>query len=112
MQDLRKASIELSELFIAEVEQRCPELELASPRDPHKRGSQVSFAFEHGYAAVRALIDLGVIGDFRAPNIMRFAFTPLYLDKEDILKAAQHFETVISKKLWQDPKYQTRSKVT
>ena len=112
MTDLRQASVELSEAFIAGVEAKCPQLSLASPRDPEQRGSQVSFAFEHGYAAVRALIDRGVIGDFRAPNIMRFGFTPLYLDKQDVLLAVDHLAEVMGQELWADPKYQTKSKVT
>lgn len=112
LNDLRAASVELSELFIAEVEARCPELQLASPRDPARRGSQVSFVFEHGYAAMRALIDRGVIGDFRAPDIMRFGFAPLYLDRDDIRRAAEILETVIGGQFWREPKYQIRAAVT
>jgi kynureninase len=112
MAEIRRASIELSELFIAEVEARCPQLTLASPRQPQERGSQVSFAFAQGYAAMQALIDHGVIGDFRAPDIMRFGFTPLYLDRQDILRAAEILERVIAEELWRAPKYQTRSRVT
>ena len=93
MQDIRAASIHLSEVFIREVEKRCPTLSLASPRNPEARGSQVSFAFEHGYAAMQAMIDQGLIGDFRAPDIMRFGFTPLYLDETDIISAAGIIET-------------------
>ena len=112
MVELRAASIRLSDLFIAEVEARCPALTLASPRDGAQRGSQVSFRFDQGYAAIQALIDRGVIGDFRAPDIMRFGFTPLYLDEDDIRAAAEHVGTVINDGLWGDPKYQTRSRVT
>lgn len=112
MDDLRAASIILSELFIHEVEKLCPDLELASPRDAARRGSQVSFGFEHGYAAIQALIDRGVIGDFRAPNIMRFGFTPLYLDENDVRRAAQILGEVINDGLWRDPKYHVVSKVT
>ena len=112
MADIRAASVALSELFIAEVEARCPDLTLASPRNAAERGSQVSFAFEHGYPAMQALIDRGVIGDFRAPDIMRFGFTPLYLDEADILAAAEIIETAIARELWRDPKYRTRSRVT
>ncbi len=112
MSDLRAASVHLCETFIKEVEARCPELELATPRDAAVRGSQVSFGFEHGYAAVQALIDRGVIGDFRAPNIMRFGFTPLYIDEADVIRAAEIIEDVIKNELWRDPKYQVRSRVT
>ena len=112
MADIRAASIALSEVFIKEVETRCPQLKLASPREATQRGSQVSFAFEEGYAAMQALIDCGVIGDFRAPNIMRFGFTPLYLDQDDIVAAAKILERVITKELWRNPKYQIKSRVT
>lgn len=112
MSDVRAASIALSERFIAEVEARCPALELASPRDPAMRGSQVSFHFEHGYAAMQALIDRGVIGDFRAPDIMRFGITPLYLDQGDILAAVDVLETVLNNRLWDDPAYLTQKRVT
>ncbi|MES0864261.1 kynureninase [Ruegeria sp. SCPT10] len=112
IKDVRAASITLSELFISEVEARCPQLQLASPRNAEDRGSQVSFAFDNGYAAMQALIDRGVIGDFRAPDIMRFGFTPLYLNEDDVIEAAKTIETVMSNRLWSDPKYQARSKVT
>ena len=112
MDDLRARSIELSELFIAEVEAACPRLSLASPRNPQERGSQVSFKFEHGYAAMQALIANGVIGDFRAPDIMRFGITPLYLDEDDIRGAAKVISDVMNKKLWDKDAYKTRNAVT
>lgn len=112
MADIRTASVALTELFIAEVEARCPQLKLASPRDANLRGSQVSFAFEHGYAAMQALIDRGVIGDFRQPNIMRFGFTPLYINASDVVRAAEIIEDIITNELWRDPKYQKVSRVT
>ncbi|WP_306047845.1 kynureninase [Nioella sp. MMSF_3534] len=112
MDDLRRASLALSECFIREVTVRCPELRLASPADPATRGSQVSFAFEHGYAAMQALVARGVIGDFRAPNIMRFGFTPLYLDEADVIRAAEILEEVIETRAYEAPEYQTRSRVT
>ena len=99
MAALRRASIALSEAFIAGVEQHCPGLTLVSPRDPQRRGSQVAFAFEHGYAAMQALIDRGVIGDFRAPDIMRFGLTPLYLGHDDVTAAVEVMSGVINDKL-------------
>jgi len=109
---LRKKSIELSDLFIAEVESRCPALTLASPRDGKERGSQVSFRFSEGYAAMQALIANGVIGDFRAPDIMRFGITPLYIDAGDIIAAAMAIENVITNDLWDNPRYKIRASVT
>ena len=110
--DVRAASIALSELFISEVEKSCPELKLISPRDSAVRGSQVSFAFEHGYAAMQALIARGVIGDFRAPNVMRFGFTPLYIDKSDVLAAVAVLTDILQNKLWDAPEYLATNRVT
>lgn len=112
MPQLRAASVALCELFIRELEARCPDLTLASPRNSAERGSQVSFAFEHGYAAMQALIDRDVIGDFRAPDIMRFGFTPLYIDEGDVLKAVDILEEVIRDRLWDDDAYQRKALVT
>ncbi|MDD9728709.1 kynureninase [Mameliella sp. AT18] len=112
MGELRAASVALCERFIAEVEARCPMLKLASPREAGQRGSQVSFAFEEGYAAMQALIDRGVIGDFRAPDIMRFGFTPLYIDEGDVVAAVDVMEDVLGNETWRDPKYQVKSRVT
>jgi kynureninase len=112
MADVRTRSIELSERFIAEVEARCPELELASPRTPDDRGSQVSFRFADGYAAMQALIARGVIGDFRAPDIMRFGFTPLYLRESDVVRGAEVLESVIHERLYDHPDYRRVEAVT
>ena len=112
MADVRAASIALSELFIKEVEKSCAELKLISPRDSAIRGSQVSFAFEHGYAAMQALIARGVIGDFRAPNVMRFGFTPLYIDEFDVRAAVDILADILSNKLWDNPQYQATNRVT
>lgn len=112
MADLRRSSVALSEQFITGVEAACPALTLASPRDPARRGSQVSFRFEHGYAAMQALIARGVIGDFRAPDIMRFGFAPLYIDARDVSGAISILSEVINEGLWDNPDYMTRKKVT
>ena len=112
MTDVRRASLALQEQFIEEVERDVPQLTLASPREPESRGSQVSFRFEQGYAAMQALIDRGVIGDFRAPDIMRFGFTPLYLDPGDVSGAVAIIRDVMENELWNDDRYKTRSRVT
>ena len=112
MADIRVASLALSDQFIAEVTAACPQLRLISPTDRENRGSQVSFAFEHGYAAMQALIDRGVIGDFRAPDVMRFGFTPLYLDAADVSKGVAILADILSSEAWKDAKYQTQSRVT
>jgi len=112
MGELRARSIVLSETFIREVEARCPGLKLASPRDPGLRGSQVTFQFEHGYAAMQALIARGVIGDFRAPDNMRFGFTPLYIDEGDVLRAVDILAAILRDRTWDQPQYRKREKVT
>ena len=110
--DVRNKSIELSECFIAEVEKRCPQLTLFSPRDSSQRGSQVSFTFAEGYAVVQALIAEGVIGDFRAPDVLRFGFTPLYLDIDDVIQAAAILEKVMAERRWDKPAFKQRAAVT
>ena len=112
MNDLRTASVALQEQFIEEVERDVPRLTLASPRDSAVRGSQVSFRFSEGYAAMQALIDRGVIGDFRAPDIMRFGFTPLYIDSADVSAAVSILADVMRNDLWDNEIYKTRSRVT
>ncbi len=92
--DVRARSVELSELFIAEVEQRCPEFELASPRAPAERGSQVSLRYAHARPFMEALMERGVIGDFRPPDLMRFGIAPLYLDAGDIVQATDVMEEI------------------
>jgi kynureninase len=112
MDALRTASIALTEQFIAGVEARCPQLTLASPRDPHGRGSQVSFAFADGYAAMQACIARNVIGDFRAPDIMRFGFCPLFIDAGDVDAAVDVIADVMDNRFWDDPVYKQVARVT
>ncbi len=111
LHDVRRRSIELSKAFIAGVEAACPELELASPRDPLARGSQISFRHPHALAIMRALIDRGVVGDVRAPDILRFGFTPLYLTDADIAQAVATISDVIRNQRW-DENYVASGRVT
>jgi kynureninase len=110
--EIRARSLALGDLLIAEVERRCPSLKLVTPRAHNQRGSQVSFAFEGGYAAMQALIERGVIGDFRAPDIMRFGITPLYVGETDVKRAAETIEEVIATEAWRRPEYQVAKAVT
>jgi kynureninase len=111
MDDVRAASIGLCDLFIREVEGRCPELALASPRGS-KRGSQVSFRHPQGYAIMQALIARNVIGDFRAPDAIRFGFTPLYIGEREVLGAVAVLETIMRDRLWDQPDYHRKALVT
>src|ERR1700688_498956 len=76
---LRQKSLALTELFMARVSTLLPGLEIVTPRQPSLRGSQAGIAFDRGYAVVQAMIERGVIGDFSAPDLMRFGFAPLYV---------------------------------
>jgi kynureninase len=97
MSAVRAKSLALTDLFIQLVETRCANhpLRLATPRAHHERGSQVSFAYPHGYAVIQALIARGVIGDYREPEIMRFGFTPLYTRFVDVWDAVDHLADIL-----------------
>lgn len=112
MADVRVRSIELSERLIAGVEASCPTLDLASPRNPDNRGSQVAFRHPEGYAVMQALIARGVIGDFRAPDLIRFGITPLYLDEADIDRAVEILIEIMATDAWDTPEYRMRKAVT
>ena len=112
MNDLRARSIKLSEVFISEVEARCPGVVFAGPRDPRERGSHVAFRFEHGYSCMQALIRANVIGDFREPDIMRFGITPLFIGEDEILKAVGVLEGILMQETWKRDEFQARSLVT
>lgn len=112
LNDLRAASLALTDRFIAGVEAACPTLTLVTPRDHAQRGSQVSFRHPDGYAIMQALIAHGVIGDFRSPDILRFGFTPLFIDGADVDKAVAILSDVMNRDLWDQPQYKTRARVT
>ena len=112
MDELRAASIVLSELFIAEVEARCPSLPLVSPRDARMRGSQVSFRHPQGYAVMQALIARGVVGDFRAPDMIRFGFAPLYNTAAEVRAAGEILAQILAGREWDRPEFHQRSLVT
>ncbi|WP_203292303.1 kynureninase [Maricaulis parjimensis] len=114
MTSVRMKSVALTELFIEQVEARLDGhgFELASPRDPAIRGSQVSFHHENGYPIMQALIDHGVIGDFRDPDILRFGFTPLYTSYEDVWRAAEILQDIMESGAWREARYSVRAAVT
>jgi kynureninase len=114
MAAVRKKSVALCDLFIARVEQACAgyDLSLVSPRDAARRGSQVSFAHPEGYAIMQALIARGVIGDFRAPDVMRFGFTPLYTRFVDAWDAAVVLAEVLATRAWDSTEHRVRAHVT
>lgn len=113
MAALRRKSLALTRQFAEHVQATCPQLTLASPTQDALRGSQVCFAHPTiGYAVVQALIARGVIGDFRAPDILRFGFTPLYLRHVDVWNAAEHLRQVLQTGEWQRPEFNQKQAVT
>ncbi|HEX3920264.1 MAG TPA: kynureninase [Caulobacteraceae bacterium] len=102
----------LCSLFIDCVEAGGAGLALVTPRDPAARGSQVSFAHPEAWAIMQAMIDRGVIGDFRAPDVLRCGFTPLYLRYEDAWRAAETLLDILETGAWREPRFQARSRVT
>src|SRR5690606_31179715 len=114
MGQLRAKSMRLTQYFMDLVQDRCADHGLAciTPVDPQARGSQVSLRFEHAYPAMQALIARGVIGDFRAPDVMRFGFTPLYLGFADVARAVEILKEVLDTEAWRDPAYAAKAAVT
>lgn len=115
MEEVRAKSVEQCAFFIEAVESHCPGhgLRLLTPRDPAQRGSQVSFAApEGGFAMMKCLISHNVIGDFRAPDILRFGITPLYTKYADLLAAARCLADILDSGEWDDPAFHKRGKVT
>jgi kynureninase len=112
LKDLRAASLRLQDQFIKRIETQIPALTLATPRSHLMRGSQVSFRHPEGYAIMQALISEGVIGDFRAPDILRFGITPLYIDEDDIARACNILTTIMEYGSWDRPEFKKRGKVT
>ncbi len=114
MSDIRRKSSKMGDLFIQLLDEKCKDygFEIVSPRDANVRGSQVSMKHDNGYAIVQALIARGVIGDFRAPDIMRFGFTPLYLRYIDIWNMVEILVEIMETNEWQKPEYSKVAAVT
>ncbi|MET3661568.1 kynureninase [Aquamicrobium ahrensii] len=114
MQILRQKSLALTDLFITLVEARCGQygVTLETPRERERRGSQVSFAHANAYEVMQALIERGVIGDFRAPATLRFGFTPLYTSYRDVWDAVAVLEDILASGVWKEPRFAVRSAVT
>ncbi|MBB3570013.1 kynureninase [Rhizobium sp. BK491] len=114
MEALRRKSIALTDLFIRLVETKCGQygVELETTRDSEKRGSQVSFIHSNAYEVMQALIERGVVGDFRAPSTLRFGFTPLYVSYRDVWRAVTVLEEILSSGSWKDARFAVRAAVT
>lgn len=113
MDQIRSKSLALTDLFIELVDDRLPGVfKLVTPHDHGRRASHVALAHPEGYGIVRALIARGVVGDFRAPDICRFGFAPLYLRYVDVFDAVQRIVDVMTSESYRDPQFAVRSAVT
>ena len=114
MNDIRKKSLKLTDFFIQLIEERLGGygFKLETPVDHEKRGSQVSISSENGFPIMQAIIDAGVIGDFRAPDIMRFGFTPLYVSYVNVWDAIDRIKKIMDQNTWDQPKYKQVGAVT
>ncbi|MBV9932588.1 MAG: kynureninase [Alphaproteobacteria bacterium] len=112
IEQLWAKSIKLFDLFAQLVAERCPDLLCISPPEPERRGSHISFSHPHAFEICQALIADGVIGDFRAPDVVRFGLTPLYLGFEDVWEAVERIRDILESGRWRDPTFAVRGKVT
>jgi kynureninase len=111
---VRAKSLRQTQIFADLVAQECPGfgLSLVSPTNPERRGSQVCLAHPQAYPIMQALIARGVIGDFRAPDILRFGITPLYLGFTELWDAVAILRDIMTQETWRDARFRTRQKVT
>jgi kynureninase len=113
MTQVRAKSLAMTDLFIELIEERLAGVfEIVTPREHARRGSQVALGHAEGYGIIQALIERGVIGDFRAPDICRFGFAPLYLRFVDVYDAVERIAEVMSTNAHRDPRFTVRSPVT
>ena len=110
--ELRSASLSLSDLFVRLLDERLPSLEVVTPREHLRRGSQVSIRHPEAYGVVQALIARGVVGDFRGPDLARFGLAPLYVRHVDVHDAVEHLVAVLEREEHLDPAYADRNAVT
>jgi kynureninase len=110
--DLRAVSLSLSDLFLRLLDERLPSLEVATPREHARRGSQVSVRHPEAYGVVQALAARGVVGDFRGPDLARFGLAPMYVRHVDVLDAVEHLVAVLEQEEHRDPAYARRNAVT
>jgi len=111
---LRAKSMALTGLFVDLVEQECAGMGfgLVSPTRAVERGSHVALSHSHAHAIVQALRAAGVVGDFRAPDLLRFGFAPLYTRYVDVWEAVQALRGVMREDAWDQPAYTKRARVT
>jgi len=114
MNELRNKAKKLGSLFINLLNEKCDQFgfEIMSPTNDDLRGGHVSICHENGYAIMQAIKEKGLIGDFRAPDVLRFGITPLYMTYENIYDAVEIIREVMQTKAWDRAEYMTQADVT
>ena len=112
MDQLWTKSSMMFDLFSSMIKDRCAELECITPSDPSRRGSHIAFRHPQAFQLCQALIEAGIIGDFRAPDVIRFGLTPLYLRFADIWHAVEQCVAILETGRWRQDRFQMRAKVT
>ncbi|MDN5634800.1 MAG: kynureninase [Brevibacterium sp.] len=114
MAAVRQKSLALSDLFIDLVETRLSDhpVEVVTPREHAHRGSQVSITHPEGFAVMSALIERGIIGDYREPSVLRFGLTPLYIGFTDVWDTVEALRDILDNRIWDSPQHQVRGAVT
>ncbi|KAB1187852.1 MULTISPECIES: kynureninase [Haloferax] len=92
---LREKSLALTDYLIELVDERLPECEVGTPRDPAARGGHVAVEHPEAYRISLALKARGVVVDFRPPNVVRIAPAPAYVGFEDVHRAVDHLREVL-----------------
>jgi kynureninase len=112
MDSIWAKSVALFHLFSTLAADLCPELLCITPAEASRRGSHIAFRHAAAFQLCQALIERGVIGDFRAPDVIRFGLSPLYLRFEDVWNAVQQCASILRSGEWRDSRFQVRAKVT
>lgn len=112
--NLQSKATALGETFLSLVaaEPALSDLQLVSPRNPEIRGAQLSFSHDHAYPISQALIAAGVIVDFRAPNLLRLGFSPLYLSFTEIAVSVSILKHIMVENIYKDQQFNQPKKVT
>ena len=114
MAAVRQKSLQLSDLFISLVETRLAKhpIEIVTPREHAHRGSQVSITHPEGFAIMSALIERGIIGDYREPSVLRFGLTPLYIGFTEVWDTVEALRDILDNRTWDAPAHKVRGAVT
>ena len=114
MAAVREKSLQLSDLFIDLVETRLAKhpIEIVTPHEYAHRGSQVSITHPEGFAVMSALIERGIIGDYREPSVLRFGLTPLYIGFTEVWDTVEALRDILDNRAWDAPAHKVRGAVT